>query len=184
MTVHAWISFGLGGQVFDPPSGERNLVQRLKKIGVNTHESPYAWNDIHTITNEILVVVRQFASTTNTNDNAPLPIAPRIVLGGDSLGDNEVLAVASALRGKCDVHFAFGFQRSGGGVLLPVPDNVVLGVEIHCPNLLLDPFGSYPWIRAPGNHRTVLYNYPIAAPHPGDFGVAQDIIFNYIKALT
>lgn len=171
--VHAWISYGLGGEYLDPPGGESMLVKRLIAIGVNTRASPYAYSDYQEIINEVLATKKTI-----------LPV-PKFVIGGDSLGDNNALVIANALRGRADIDLLFGFQRSLYGAQLTVPDNVIEGVEIYNP-YWWETFGlgDDPWALAPGNKRTKLRNVPIAAPHPGDFGVAQDIVFNYIKHLT
>jgi hypothetical protein len=159
----------MGGAALDPSSGERNLVKRLRAINVNTHESPYSWDDIHTIANAAIAV----------------PKGDKIAIGGDSLGSNEAVAIANALKGKRDIDLLFGFQRSDYGVQGTVPSNVIQAVDIYNPYWWQTlGLGNDPWTLEPGNTRTKLLSVPIAAPHPGDFGVAQDIVFNYIKHLT
>ena len=168
IAADAWVSYGLGGTTFDPASGEQQLVARLKAIGVNVHSSPYQWSDIQTIVNEILV-----ASKTN-----------KIFVGGDSLGANEAPAIAAALVGKTWIDYLFGFQRSQYGVQVAVPRNVFVADSIYNPAWVETVgLGDDPWTLAPENDTTKLKNIPIYAAHPDDFGVAQDLVFNHIKAI-
>ncbi len=166
--VHAFISFGLGGAALDPSAGETRLVCRLKATGVDTADSPYSWSDIQAIVERCLA----------------LPKEAKLSIGGDSLGDNEALQIANILNGSRDIDLLFGFQRSEYGVQFNVPANVIKAVEIYNPVWIETAgLGDDPWVLAPGNRRTILRNIPIEAAHPDDFGVAQDIVFSYIKSL-
>ena len=169
MTVRAWVSFGLGGAVIDPASGEALLIQRLKAIGVDTRDSPYAWDDFNEIIADILAT----------------PHDVKIAVGGDSLGANEAPAIAQAVRQKKGIDLLFGFQRSEYGVQVVVPANVIKAVNVYNPIWIATVgLGDDPWTLEAGNTRTVIRSIPIEAAHPGDFGVAQDIVFTYIKQLT
>lgn len=163
-----FVSYGLGGVVFDPPNGERLLISRLKAIGASTQRSPYQWSDVQTIVDAILAA----------------PKDAIICVGGDSLGANEAPAIAQALRGKRTIHYLFGFQRSQYGVQVDVPDNVLVADSIFDPNWF-DTFGlgDDPWRLAAGNKRTNLRNIAIRAMHPDDYGEAQDLVFDRIKSL-
>ena len=167
--VYAFMSFGLGGAALDPAGGEARLIGRLKAIGVDTVASPYDWSDIQTIVDRCVA----------------LPKDAKLAVGGDSLGDNEALQIAHMLNGRRDIDLLFGFQRSEYGVQFNVPANVIKAVEIYNPVWLETlGLGDDPWVLAPGNRRTVLRNIPIEATHPDDFGIAQDIVFAYIKRLA
>lgn len=166
--VYAFISFGLYGAAMDPASGEVQLVARCKAIGVNVMGSPYQWSDIQLIVDQIM----------------GLSLGVKIAVGGDSLGANEAPAIAQALVGKRDIDLLFGFQRSEYGVQVPVPHNVIKAINVYNPIWIeTGGLGDDPWTLAPGNTRTKLITTPIEAAHPDDFGVAQDIVFNQIKAL-
>ena len=168
MTVYAFISFGLGGAVFDPATGETALVARLKAIGINTMDSPYQWSDIQTIVDQIMALPR------NAN----------VVVGGDSLGANEAPAIAQALVGRRTIDYLFGFQRSQYGDQVAVPSSALVADSIYDP-LWIETFGlgDDPWTLADGNKTTRLTNIPIQAAHPDDYGEAQDIVFQKIKAI-
>ena len=118
MNAYAWVSYGLGGTVFDPASGELQLVGRLKEIGVHTGSSPYQWSDIQTIVDEILKA----------------PKDAKIIVGGDSLGANEAPQIAQALLGHRTIDYLFGFQRSEYGVQVDVPKNVLVATSIWNPS--------------------------------------------------
>jgi hypothetical protein len=169
--VYLWASFGQLGQVADPVTGIRQLVARAKAIGVNVMESPYQWFDANKIAAEVVQIKKK-------------DLDGKIIVGGASLGDNEAVEIANLLNGKCDIDLLFGFQRSRFGRQFQVPANVLKALEIHDPNILSDPFGDDPWVRAAGNQRTLLRNIAIDALHPGDFGPGQDIVFNAIKVLA
>lgn len=175
--VCVWISYGMGGGALDPPAGIRQLVARCKAAGMNTMASPYAWSDINRIAHEV---------ETASND-------VKIAVIGDSLGANEAPQIARMV--KRDIDLLGGFQASeygagvidmpglGGGVIL-VPRNVVKAVEIYNP-IWVETFGlgDVTWKAEPGNTRTIVRNVAIEAPHPGDFGLGQDVMFSYLKRL-
>lgn len=166
--TRAWLSMGLLGHFADPVSFDR-FVARVKAEGVNVMHSPYQWSDDVRIAAEI--------------EAAPANV--KIVVGGASLGDDETLQIANMLSGhKRTVDLAFGFQRSVFGVQFKVPPNVLRAIEVHCPNIFLDPFGDDPWVLEDGNTVTKLKNIPIIAFHPGDFGQGADIIVAAIKQVV
>jgi lysozyme family protein len=162
--TRAWISFGMGGASLDPAGGEAYLVQRCQAIGIDTRHSPYQWNDLQTIANDI--------SLSNT----------KVIVGGDSLGANSAPHIAALTKNNIDL--LFGFQPSNWGEKVLVPANVAVAVCIYNPVWFETlGMGNYPWALAEGNHRTKLIVYPIEAPHPDDIGHSQDIVFNYIKEI-
>lgn len=165
--VRAWISYGLGGSLWDPPSGERQLVTRCKAIGINVMSSPYYWDDFDQVISEILAS----------------PKDAKIIVGGDSLGANEAPAIAKSLTYSRHIDLLFGFQSSEYGVQVDIPPNVLKAVCVYNPIWLETiGLGDDPWRLAAGNKTTKLIPpIPIEAAHPDDFGIAQDIIFNYIK---
>ena len=170
--IFAFVSFGMGGANLDPTYGERYLVERLKAIGVDTLGSPYNWNNVQAIYDAVLKI----------------PVGNIICGGGDSLGANEAPAIAAYLNGKRIIDYLFGFQRSTwGGEQCGVPANVIAADSIYNPGaigfLRTLGMGSDPWTLAAGNTKTKLRNIAINAPHPDDFGTAQDIIFAKIHAL-
>lgn len=168
MTVRAWISFGLGGAVIDPATGEPLLVRRLKAIGIDTRGSPYAWDDFNEVIADILAT----------------PDSIKTAVIGDSLGANEAPAIAQAVRQKKGIDLLFGFQRSEYGVQVAISANVIKAVNVYNPVWLETAgLGDDPWTLEAGNTRTVLRGIPIEAAHPDDFGVAQDIAFTYAKQL-
>lgn len=157
-----FISYGMGGAAVETwDSGLRQLVQRCRAIGLDTMQSPYHWSDVNTIVTEI--------------NRAPIGIP--IAVGGASLGDNEAPDVAS--RTKRLIKYLFGFQCSTYGVDVGVPANVEFADNIYNPSWW-ETFGlGYrQWHPAAGNRTTKLQNIPIHAAHPGDWGIAQDIIFS------
>ena len=167
--AYAWISYGLGGAAIDPASGEQQLVARLKAIGVHCSNSPYSWNDLQTIVDQILAA----------------PHGIKLIVGGDSLGANEAPAIAKAVQGKRNIDFLFGFQRSQWGVeQCGVPSNVVEALSIYNPIWIETlGLGDDPWTLEAGNDTTKLTNVPMEAAHPDDFGAAQDMVFDRIKAI-
>jgi hypothetical protein len=169
MSVYLWVSTGQFGKLADPPAGIQSLVNRCKAIHVNVMHSPYQWFQLTQIVSEVKNVVR-------------LDPHARIVIGGASLGSNEALAIAKALEpDKVTVHLLFGFQRSRFGRQYTVPANVDRAIDIHDPNIITDPFGDDPWVAEPGNKHTVIEPHIIDAPHPGDYGPGQDIVFAAIQ---
>ena len=163
----AWLSMGQFGHAADPINFDR-FVARVKAEGVNVMHSPYQWSDDAQIVNEIEAA----------------PKDAKIVVCGASLGDNEVLQIANMLAAKRNIDLACGFQRSVFGVQFKIPANIVKAMEIHCPNIFVDPFGDDPWILADGNTTTKLRNVPIIAAHPGDFGQGADILIAAIRQVV
>ena len=164
----AWLSMGQFGHAADPVNFDR-FVARVRAEGVNIMHSPYQWSDDARIAAEIEAA----------------PADAKIIVGGASLGDDETLQIANMLTAhKRNVDLAFGFQRSKFGVQFKVPPNVLRAIEIHCPNLLADPFGDDPWILEDGNIVTKLKNIPIVAVHPGDFGQGADIAVAAVRQVV
>jgi hypothetical protein len=165
-----FISYGMGGAAIETwGTGLRLLIERCKAIGLDTAQSPYHWSDVNTIVEAIGRVPSE------------LPIG----VGGSSLGDDEAPDIASRVRRQ--IKFLFGFQDSSYGVNVGVPDNVEFASNIWNPSWL-ETFGlgSRKWWRvhprADDQQTGRLRNIPIHAPHPDDWGVAQDIIFSQIHA--
>jgi hypothetical protein len=163
-----FISYGMGGAGIETwATGERLLVQRCRSIDLDTVLSPYHWNDV----NEIV------ATINGTPGSIPVAVI------GDSLGANEAPDIAS--RCHRPIQYLGGFQSSLYGVDVGVPANVLAADNIYNPGLvgfLMTFFGlgSRKWHLAPGNKTTVLRNLPHVAPHPDDWGWAQDVIFSQI----
>ncbi len=152
--------YGLGGSMFDPASGEIQLVKRLKEIGVKTADSPYQYSDVQKIVDAI------------NNDRKD----DMVIVGGDSLGACNTPYVAQYCHRN--INYIFGFQPSLYGAHVPVSANVK---EAHCiynPNFIETVgLGAYKWELAPGNKRTHLMITEHHAPHPDDWGWSQDLIF-------
>jgi hypothetical protein len=164
----AWLSMGQFGRAADPINFG-HFVTRVKMEGVDIRHSPYQWSDDARIAAEIEAA----------------PADAKIVVCGASLGDDEVLQIANMLTAhKRTVDLAAGFQRSKFGVQFKVPPNVLRAIEVHCPNILMDPFGDDPWVLEDGNTTTKLKNVPVLAVHPGDFGQGADIIVAAIRIVV
>lgn len=168
MSGYAFISYGLGGTGVETwDTGLRLLVSRCKAIGVNTMASPYSWSDVNTIVAAI----------------NKLPTAAKIAVGGASLGDDEAPDIAS--RTPRTINYLFGFQDSSYGVDVGVPKTALNADNIYNPSWWQTfGLGSRQWHLAPGNAVTKLRNIPIYAPHPDDWGAAQDIVFAQIHKLV
>jgi hypothetical protein len=165
-----FISYGMGGAAIETWStGLRQLIARCKAIDLDTAGSPYHWSDVNTIVEAI----------NRVPTNMPIGV------GGSSLGDDEASDIAS--RTKRAIKQLFGFQDSSYGVNVGVPDNVEFADNIWNPSWL-ETFGlgSRKWWRIhprPDDEKTGrLRNIPIHAPHPDDWGVAQDVIFSRLHA--
>ena len=175
MSVFAWISYGLGGQVLDPAGGEVLLTQKIKALGVNVGSSPYLYSDVQTICDEILTT----------------PEGSVIIVGGDSLGANNAPYIATAIRAQRGVDYLFGFQPSVWGYHSEIPPSVVTALCIYNPNWV-ETFGlgDYPWPLMAGNTRTKgargrpdIY-MTNSDPHPGDNDpIMHDVIISDIKVL-
>lgn len=163
----AWLSMGQFGRAADPINFGR-FVARVKMEGVDVRHSPYQWSDDARIAAEIEAA----------------PTDAKIIVCGASLGDDEVLQIANMLKAKRRIDLAVGFQRSVFGAQFKVPPNVIRAIEIHCPNILMDPFGDDPWVLEEGNTITKLKNIPVLAVHPGDFGQGADIAAAAIRQVV
>lgn len=167
MKKYTFISYGLGGAGVEWwANGLRLFTQRCKAIGIDTMGSPYNWNDVEAIVSEI---------------KQAEPDA-KIAVGGASLGDNEAPDIAG--RVKRPINYLFGFQCSMYGVDVGVTPNVMYADNIYNPSWIETlGLGYRQWHKAQGNGVTVLRNIPIHAPHPDDWGAAQDIIFAQVHRL-
>lgn len=163
-----YISYGLGGASIELwNTGLRQLITRCKAAGFDTRNSPYEWNQYNVIIDDI-----------NSHTPADAPIAA----GGASLGDDYATAIGARARRK--IAYLFGFQDSTWAPTLPVTGNVLVADNIYNPSWWQTwGFGSGQWTLAAGNTVTKLRNIPIYAPHPDDWGVAQDIVFAQIHKL-
>jgi len=161
---YVFASYGLGGSIVEWwNDGLRELIARCRAIGIKTAASPYNWDDVDSIVRHI----------------DGLPADAKIAVGGASLGDDEAPDIAS--RTKHPIAYLFGFQCSSYGVDVGVPANVAVADNIYNPSWLQTfGLGSRKWRLAPGNTVTQLRNIPIYAPHPDDWGAAQDIVFSQI----
>lgn len=190
--TYAFVSYGMGGDAIDKAAsnggGEDYLVTRLKKIGVKTSNSPYNWYQTQAIVDDILRLV---------------PPTAKIALGGDSLGDNELGDIVQALKGHRLVDLIFGFQGSEWGKHTSISDNVHRAIIIFNPIGIETAFlGSYalpldiPPVVPEGqnlydgrwylgnNGKTWVRYVQIEAPHPDDWGEAQDIAYSAVKQLV
>ena len=163
-----YISYGMGGASIELwNTGLRQLIARCKAAGFDTRNSPYEWNAYNTIINDI-----------NFHTPADAPIAA----GGASLGDDYATTIASRVKRK--IVYLFGFQDSTWAPTVAVTSNVLVADNIYNPSWWQTMgLGSGQWHLAAGNTVTKLRNIPIYAPHPDDWGVAQDIVFAQIHKL-
>jgi hypothetical protein len=191
MTLHVTVSFGLGGSGVDDAAsggyGENYLVKRLRATkGVDVMRSPYTWD----------------AAQDRYDDILKFPRADKVALVGDSLGDNALGSDLENLEGKRDVDFIGGFQGSVWGQHTSVSDNCKRAILIFNPVWFQTAgLGDYPlpldvppvvtvgslydgrW-RLGNNGKTWVRYVQIEAPHPDDWGLAQDIIYNELKTLA
>lgn len=189
--VWALGSYGMGGKAIDEAAssggGEDYFVSRQKAIGIKTLNSPYNWDQIATIAADALQIV---------------PMTARLALYGDSLGDNELGDLLAMLEAKRIIDLICGFQGSTWGRHTSITDNCKRALIIFNPVGIETGFlGDYalplvvPPIVAAGeslydgkwrlgnNGKTWVRYVQIEAPHPDDWGVAQDLAFAEIKAL-
>jgi hypothetical protein len=189
------ISYGMGGDWIDKAAsggyGEDYLRDRCKKIGVNTLNSVYQWSDTQ----------RRFDDVRRIKHINP---TAKIALGGDSLGDNELGDdVAALAQIGIEVDLIFGFQGSEWGKHTQITPNVKRALIIYNPNVIMTAgLGAYalPLVEPPvvatgeslydgkwrvGNGGKTQVRYvQIEAPHPDDWGVAQDIAYHEILQLS
>ncbi len=190
--VYAIGSYGMGGKAIDEAAssggGEDYLVGRLKSVGIKTINSPYNWYQTATIVADATQIV---------------PITAKLALFGDSLGDNELGDILAELEGKRVADLIVGFQGSEWGRHTTIPDNCKKAVIIYNPDAFETAgLGAYPlpldvppivpegqslydgtW-RTGNNGKTLVRYVQIQAPHPDDWGMAQDIGFSEIKQLA
>lgn len=159
------VVYGLGGAWFDPPSGERQLVARLQQIGIDVAPAPFDYSDSQGIYEW-------------------LKDAQWRGIIGDSLG-------ASYMPNYCEplpaVDYCAGFQPSvyastvHDGNEITIPNNVKQAHCIRDPNWIdTGGLGYAIWVAGP---LVKLEITEIRAPHPDDYGAAQDLIFNEVKGL-
>lgn len=190
------VSYGMGGDSIDRVAsnggGEDYLKARCDKLtGVNTVNSVYQWSDTQ----------RRFDDVRRIKHLNP---AAKIALGGDSLGDNELGDdVAYLEQVGIEVDLIFGFQGSEWGKHTQITANVKKALIIYNPNAIMTAgLGAYalplvePPVVAPGESlydgkwrtgnggKTQVRYVQIEAPHPDDWGVAQDLAFAEIKLLA
>lgn len=190
------ISYGMGGDAIDKPAsggyGEDYLKARVQKLpGTDTLRSVYNWYQTQQIVDDIRAVKR-------ANPKA------KIAIGGDSLGDNELGDIVAALAEiGIEVDLIFGFQGSEWGKHTKITANVKRALIIFNPvGIETGWLGAYalPLVEPPvvaegedlydgkwrtGNGGKTQVRYvPIQAPHPDDWGDAQNIAFQEIEQLA
>jgi|GEM_PF-3008312 hypothetical protein len=192
IATHVAISFGLGGSAVDDAIsggyGENYLVRRCRALpNADVMNSPYEWSDAQKIYDDIM----------------RHPPTDRFALVGDSLGDNELGDILAALKGRRTVDLIGGFQGSEWGKHTTIPDNCRKAILIFNPIWFETMgLGAYPlpldvppvvppgqnlydgrW-RTGNNGKTQVRYVQIEAPHPDDWGEAQDIVFAEIRRLA
>jgi len=148
---HAFTFFGMWGNMGSDPYMPV-FTQQIKKLGVDTHGSPYndmvATGLIHTI-NEI-------------------PSDEGVFLAGTSLGANNIAIIAYSVRRT--IEGMFGFQASSYGAKnYPVQNNVKWAHLISSWNPIPMPFlGTYRWPVGTIVESRYLREWH-NIPHPGDY---------------
>jgi len=186
------ISYGMGGDSIDRAAasggGEDYLAARCKKAGINTLNSVYNWYQVQNIFNDLHAAKKRGA---------------KIAAVGDSLGDNELGDIVHSLKqAGTEVDFIGGFQGSEWGKHTSISDNVKRALIIYNPKcwqtfglgcyaLPLDVPPHVPaghslydgkWYLG-NNGKTWVRYVQIEAPHPDDWGLAQDLVFAELKQL-
>jgi hypothetical protein len=189
--VAGTVSYGMGGDAVDRAAsdggGEDYLVSRLKAKGIDTLGSVYEWSD----TQARFDALRK------------LPVSTKKFIVGDSLGDNVIGEDVHALQQEgVVVDFIGGFQGSEWGEHTTISDNVRYAVIVYNPNVFETAgLGAYPlpldvppvvpegrdlydghWYLG-NNGKTWIRYVQIAAPHPDDWGLAQNIVYDDIIKL-
>ena len=190
------ISYGMGGDAIDAAAssggGEDYLKARCKKLpNVHTVNSVYQWSDTQQRYNDVRAIKR-------ANPSA------KIVLVGDSLGDNEIGDDLAYLeQAGIEVDLVCGFQGSVWGKHTQITANCKRALIIFNPVWLETMgLGDYPlplvkppilkdgeslfdgkW-RTGNDGKTQVRYVQIEAPHPDDWGLAQDLAFHEIAALA
>ena len=189
--VIAAVSYGMGGDAIDSAAssggGEDYFVARLKAKKVDTLNSVYNWDQLQQIVDDVCAARRKNP-------------AVKIVLSGDSLGDNELgdLLVAFEQAG-IQIDLIAGFQGSEWGKHTSITENCKRALIIFNPNwietmglgdyalpLVIPPTAAdiYDGIWHLGNNGKTWVRYvELNVPHPGDWGQAQDLAFNEIMKL-
>lgn len=157
MNWHGFGMYGWGGWNTDP--GESGFSQRVKKLGVNIHGSPYLSSQVNDIVAEI----------------DALPEIVGIFVWGTSLGANNTPVVCARTKRKIDG--AFGFQASIYGARgYPINVNVKFAHLIYSYNPIPFPgLGAYRWPKGTITGGYVQTPHHIA--HPGDYDVGDQNMF-------
>lgn len=163
------VILGLGGGLFDPPSGEAQFVHRCKAIGLDTGASPFQYGDSQG--------VYDFLKTADWRS-----------IVGDSFGADYGPQYAGELA-PVPIDFLGGFQPSmyatdvRNGVIM-VPANVRTAHCIRDP-VWLDTGGlGYATWTAADPKKTRLLVTEHRGAHPDDWGYSQDLMFAEIKNLV
>jgi len=171
MIIKIAIVYGLGGILFDPPSGERQLTQRLKASGhkIDVGASPYDYTASQAI--------HEFLRGADWKG-----------IIGDSFGADYAPGYARSLMPE-KVDFLAGFQPSlyasdvvvNGLVMLP--KNVVLAHCIYDPNWLDTGGLGAAQYDVPTGSPTKLLTTKHRGAHPDDWGTSQNMIFSQVMNL-
>jgi len=194
--VDLTVSFGMGGSSVDDAAsggyGENYLVRRCHAVPhINVMRSPYTWDAAQARFDDIRAAKKKNPSA-------------RIAMVGDSLGDNALGSDLKNLESAgIGVDFIGGFQGSVWG------QHTSVGVNCKRAMLIFNPYfwqtaglGDFPlplvyppdvkkgeslydgkW-RLGNRGQTWVRYVQIEAPHPDDWGLAQDIIFAELKQLA
>lgn len=185
------ISYGMGGDSIDRAAssggGEDYLKARCQAAKIDTLNSVYNWYMLQQIVNDVMGAKKKNP-------------ASKIGLVGDSLGDNELGDLLAALEGHLEIDYIGGFQGSVWGKHTQITDNCKRATIIYNPVWIETAgLGDYPlpcvvmpaveaggawndgkW-RLGNNGKTWVRYIQIQAPHPDDWGIAQDIVFRDLK---
>lgn len=161
---HGFGMYGMGGASTDP--AEAGFSRRVKELGVNIHDSPYA--DYQA--GQIAAIIEK------------LPPEDGVFVWGTSLGSNNTPVVCSYTKHRIDG--AFGFQASIYGAHVPLTNNVQFAHLIYSYNPLPAPgLGAYIW--EVGSMNPVSYHKERRdLPHPGDYDItSQDMFLSEMRRI-
>lgn len=185
------ISYGMGGKAIDWAAsnggGEDYLKARCNKVKINTLNSVYNWYMLQQIVDDLRKAKRANPSC-------------KVGLVGDSLGDNELGDLCADLEGVMEIDYIGGFQGSVWGKHTYITPNCKRATIIYNPCwIATGGLGDFPlplvtpapveaggvwndgkW-RLGNNGKTWVRYVQIEAPHPDDWGVAQDLVFADLK---
>ncbi len=171
--LYVALSYGQGGGFVDGLlsfNGTGVLNGKIAALGSNVSApGPYSWNESNAIASKI----------------KGLPASTLIAIGGTSLGANEAPRIGAMINNR-PVDFMFGIQPSLYGAKNAVTSNVKRAMFFRNPIWPITMgLGAYQWVRAAGNHSTVLIEQATYAPHPGDnVGWIHAAILAEIKKLV